>query len=129
MNKPDNVVYNYKTKKYDAYSKEYPTSFSSKSFTVDKIKKFKYEAQNHFISKIEEIKSEYDKLTEQLKWNNMIAESSYNFNPIVGKTYYLYEKNNKKFLSIIEPKEWEMKLVGEFILNTNYVWEKKQNIK
>ena len=59
----------------------------------------------------------------------MMAESSYNFNPIVGKTYYLYEKNNKKFLSIIEPKEWEMKLVGEFILNTNYVWEKKQNIK
>ena len=41
------------------------------------------------------------------------------FQSIVGKTYYLYEKNNKKFLSIIEPKEWEMKLVGEFILNTN----------
>ncbi len=125
MKKPDNVVYNYKTKKYDAYSKKYPTSFSAKSFSVEEIKKFKYEAQNHFISKIEEIKSEYDKLKEQLEWNNMIAESSYNFNPIVGKTYYLYEKNSKKFLSMIKPGEWEMKLVGEFILNTNYVWEKK----
>ena len=63
MNKPDNVVYNYKTKKYDAYSKN-TQPVLAESFTVDKIKKFKYEAQNHFISKIEEIKSEYDKLTE-----------------------------------------------------------------
>lgn len=124
MKKPDSVVYDPKSKKYDANLKEYPTSFNSKNFAADKIKKFKYEAQNHFISKIEEIKKEYNELAEQLRWNNIIAESSYNFNPIVGKTYYLYEKNNNMFLSIIKPEEWKMKFIGKFLLKTNYIWEK-----
>lgn len=124
MKKPDNIVYNYKSNNYDAFSKEYPTSFNSKNFKIEKIKKFKYEAQNHFISKIEEVREEYSKLIEQLKWNEMISEASYNFNPIVGKKYYLYESNNGTFLSIIKPEEWNMKFIGEFILRSNYVWKK-----
>ena len=30
--KADNIVYNYSSKEYDAFSKEYPTSFTSKTF-------------------------------------------------------------------------------------------------
>ena len=37
MKKPDNVIFNEKTQEYDAYKKEYPVSFSSKTFEIDKI--------------------------------------------------------------------------------------------
>ena len=36
--KADNIVYNYSSKEYDAFSKEYPTSFTSKTFRPEKIK-------------------------------------------------------------------------------------------
>tara|TARA_B100000963_G_scaffold332238_1_gene323601 strand:- start:495 stop:890 length:396 start_codon:yes stop_codon:yes gene_type:complete len=126
--KPDNVVFNYNTKEYDSFKKKYPTSFSSKNFTIEKIENLKHESQPYFKKKYSEIKEQFEELVEELKWNELIFNSDYNFNPIIGKKYYLYKKNNKTFLSLIKPEEWDIQCIGGFKLKSNKVWE-KINIK
>ena len=38
----------------------------------------------------------------------MIYNSTYSFEPVVGKIYHLYYGNNgEKFLSLISPNEWD----------------------
>tara|TARA_B000000441_G_C21352535_1_gene128682 strand:+ start:85 stop:465 length:381 start_codon:yes stop_codon:yes gene_type:complete len=124
MKKPDNIVFNYESNKYDAFKKSYPTSFSAKSFNLEKIKNLKLEAQPYFKGRFNELKEQYEKLLIELKWNEEIFNSKINFNPIIGQKYYLYKKKNYKFLSIIKPSEWDMEFIGTFILNSNQSWKK-----
>lgn len=124
MKKPDNIVYNEKTQEYDSYKKSYPTSFSSKNFTIEKIDNLKTNSKPYFKKKYKEIKEQYECLLEELEWNNLILNSKYNFNPIIGKDYYLYETDSKTFLSLIRPNEWKYTCIGKFRLRSNNVWEK-----
>tara|TARA_B100000902_G_scaffold67967_1_gene74106 strand:- start:15803 stop:16180 length:378 start_codon:yes stop_codon:yes gene_type:complete len=124
MKKADNIVYNYNSKTYDAFKKNYPTSFNSKNFEIEKINNLKIEARPYFEKKFLEIRNQYLKMTEKLKWNEIIFNSKCNFNPIIGNTYYLYKKNNEYFLSIIKPKEWNINHQGTFILESNHSWKK-----
>ena len=125
MFKPDNIVYNDSTKEYDAYKKNYPTNFNSKNFTNEIINDLKSEAKPYFLQRLNEIKLEYDLIVEKIKWNEIIFNSDCNFNPVVGKEYYLYEKEDKIFLSLISPNEWKMKYLGTFTLQSNNTWKKK----
>lgn len=122
--KPDNVIYCNKTNEYDAFKKSYPTGFSSKNFSPDKIKKFKSETQHYFRSKLFEIKKDYESLVKEVEWTETIRKSKYNFIPIVGKTYYLYKGKESNFLSIISPKEWKTETLGAYKLNSNNTWTK-----
>ena len=45
----------------------------------------------------------------KLKWNEIIFNAKYSFNPIMGKKYYLYKGKENNFLSIIKPNEWKKK--------------------
>ena len=45
-----------------------------------------------------------------------IYEANMGFKPLVGKTYYLYQKDEKKLLSMISPKEWGKKIPFEKFL-------------
>tara|TARA_B000000565_G_C23559490_1_gene290844 strand:+ start:341 stop:532 length:192 start_codon:yes stop_codon:yes gene_type:complete len=60
----------------------------------------------------------------KLKWNEIIFNAKYSFNPIMGKKYYLYKGKENNFLSIIEPNEWEKNHIGTFRLDSNKTWEK-----
>ena len=51
MKKPDNIVFDYKEEKYDAFKKDYPTSFNSKNFELEEIRDIKLEAQPYFKSR------------------------------------------------------------------------------
>lgn len=125
MKKPDNIVFNYLNNEYDAYKKNYPTSFNSKDFKIEEIKDLKLESIPFFHQKFQEIKSNYEVLMKKLEWNQIIFNSKCNFNPIIGEKYHLYVDNdNNEFLSIINPQEWRMKYLGTFILKTNNTWEK-----
>ena len=125
MKKPDNVVFNNKTNEYDAFKKNYPTSFNSKNFNLEELKDIKNISKPYFLTKLNEIKNNYNKIVEKLNWNQRIFNSKYNFKPIIGKKYYLYtNKKNEDFLSLINPNEWQKKFVGTFVLDTNNVWEK-----
>ena len=124
MKKPDNIVFNTATKEYDSYKKEYPTSFNSKNFSTEKVARISLGSQPYFKKKLIEIKEQYDILTEELKWNEIIYNSTYNFNPLIGEEYYLYKSKKKQFLSLIKPNEWTLSCIGKFRLRSNNVWEK-----
>ena len=124
MKKPDNIIFDTKTESYDAFKKRYPTSFSSKNFSVEKIHDIKIEAQPYFKQRFSEIKTQYQELMDKLEWTNIIYNSNYNFNPIVGEKYYLYKNEKNNFLSIITPSEWNMNYLGTFVLCSNYTWKK-----
>jgi len=123
---PDNIVYNYETGEFDAHKKEYPTTVGSQKFEpilVDKSDGLK--ANKYFKSRLDEIRDEYKKLVEEYNWTSLVYGSTYNFQPILGEPYYLYQNKNKSlFLSLIEPTQWEMKYLGTFKLLNSGKWEK-----
>lgn len=123
---PDKIVFNEKSGKFDANTKHYPTTVGSQSFepiVVDKSEGIK--ADKYFGSRLEELKREYESLVKEYDYTKLVYSSEYNFQPILGETYHLYEKeNNTYFLSIIDPNQWDKKFVGSFRLLNNGVWEK-----
>ena len=121
---PDNVVFN--DGKFDANTKNYPTTISAPSFapiSIDRSDSIK--ADKYFSSRLNELKSEYENLVDEYKWSDIIYNALYNFQPILGEPYYLYlNDDDKHFLSIIEPNEWDQIFVGTFKLLNNGKWEK-----
>ncbi|MDC1492057.1 DUF2452 domain-containing protein [Flavobacteriaceae bacterium] len=126
---PDSIVYNNGTNKFDANIKEYPTSVSAPKFApinIDKSDSLK--ADKYFDSRLNEIKSEYENLVDEYKWNNIIYNSLYNFQPLLGEAYHLYlNKHNEHFLSLIKPNEWTQIYIGTFILLNNGKWKKESS--
>jgi len=123
---PDNIVYNYETGEFDASKKEYPTSVSAQKFEPIKVDKGdSLKANKYFESRLNEIKDEYKKLVKEYNWTSLVYESTYNFQPILGELYYLYQNKGKNlFLSLIEPSQWNMDYLGTFKLLNNGKWEK-----
>ena len=78
-----------------------------------------------FTKKYDEIKEEFVNLIDEVKWNEFIYSATYNFIPVMGETYYLYEKKDgSPFLSLIAPSEWNMKFLGATRLESNNKWIK-----
>ncbi len=123
---PDNIVYNYETGEFDAKNKAYPTSVGGQKFEPLKVDKSSaVDANHYFESRLNELKGEYKKLVDEYNWTSLVYASTYNFQPIVGKSYHLYEGKDKKiFLSLIEPELWKQKYIGTFKLINNGKWEK-----
>jgi hypothetical protein len=80
--------------------------------------------KNHFQTKFEEIKAEYQKLLDQVCINDLLYKSRYSFVPLVGKTYYLYKVAEEDYiLSLIEPDRWsKYEFIGAFKFSSNDVW-------
>lgn len=85
---------------------------------------------NHYLeSRYNEIKEEYRKLIEMFEWNELVYKSQYNFVPIKGHTYYLYQKeDNRLFLSLIEPENWDQIFLGAFKLDSDDKWIKVETV-
>ena len=82
-------------------------------------------ANKVFTKKYDEIKEEFVNLIDEVKWNEFIYSATYNFIPVLGETYYVYEKNDGSlFLSLISPTEWNMKCLGATRLESNNKWIK-----
>ncbi len=85
------------------------------------------QVKKYFNEKILELKRDYNKLVDDFKWNKIIFESEITFVPVIGKTYYLYKKENgKKFMSLIEPGSWsksiKIKFIGSFMQDSRQKW-------
>ena len=126
--KPDLVVWD-ENKGY--YSKEltYGSNIGAPSIHLEDVGGWKQiQAQNAnkiFTKKYEEIKDEFKKLVDEVSWNEFVYSASYNFVPVIGETYYLYERDNGSiFLSLIKPDEWGMKCLGATRLESNNKWIK-----
>ncbi len=119
-------MYNYETEEFDAKKKAYPTSVAGQKFEPLKVDKGSAADANHYFeSRLNELRGEYKKLVDEYNWTSLVYASTYNFQPIVGKSYHLYEGKDKKiFLSLIEPELWKQKYIGTFKLMNNGKWEK-----
>ena len=127
--KPDLVVFDKETQQYDAAIKPYGTSASSpvikplntatwRNDGVDRVNK-------QFKSKFDELKKEYEAMMEQFEYNDLVYNAKFNFEPIIGEVYYLYnDKNEESFLSIIQPDQCNFKYLGSFRLNSQKMLEK-----
>ncbi len=127
--KPDNVVFNTETQKYDAYLKPYATSVGAPVITATDTIAWKNRSINKLNHKVKtrfkEIKEQYDHLMQEFEDNRLINEAKFTFEPIIGQHYHLYmRENGDNFLSIIAPNECNFNSIGSFYLNADQIWEK-----
>lgn len=118
----------------DRRLKSYPTEIGSQKFSPDDIQLFKIEKtsklKHHFSSKFSELQSEYKKLIEEININERLYLAKHSFEPIPGKSYHLYIKENgEEFLSLISPKEWgdRFEYVGTFEFLSDGRWVQSES--
>ena len=124
---PDNIVWDEENEKFNANILPYASNISGPKIDIVDIDTFKqkgtYKVQKIFSSEFEELVERYNKLVDEVKLNEMVYESDYSFEPIVGDIYHLYYgKNGKKFLSLISPQEWDKEYIVSVRLNSDYKW-------
>jgi hypothetical protein len=81
---------------------------------------------HYFVERYEELQREYQLLVDSYELNRLVYNSQINFEPILGQTYYLYEKSSThRFLSLISPHHtfWSGFLCA-VRLTTSYTWER-----
>lgn len=127
--RPDNVVYNEESGTYDASLKPYGTNVGAPSITTTDTSAWKIRSVsklNHRVqAKFLELKTEYDKMMEQFEYNETIHSAQFNFEPIIGQIYHLYQKDSgTHFLSLIPPEQCSWNFTGSFYLNAEMIWEK-----
>lgn len=127
--KPDNVVYNPETQKYDAGLRPYATSVGAPFIKASETGTWRNRGIDKVNKKVRtkylELKAEYDKMMEELEYNKLIYNARFNFEPLIGSIYHLYRRENgETFLSIIAPNECNFKALGSFYLNSEQLWEK-----
>ena len=81
---------------------------------------------NHqFKTRFEELKEQYKQLIEEIDWNDLVYNSKYSFEPVIGEVYYLYYNIKEEvFLSLISPSEWNKSCIGAFKLGSDQKWIK-----
>ena len=127
--KPDNVVFNTETQKYDASLKPYATSVGAPVITTTDTIAWKNRSINKINHKVEakylELKAEYNKMIQEYEYNKLIFDAKFTFEPIIGQVYHLYKRQNGElFLSIIAPEECSFNGMGSFYLNVDQIWDK-----
>ena len=127
--KPDNVVFNTETHRYDAALKPYATSVGAPVITIEDTNAWKNRSISKINHKVEakylELKNEFEKMLAEFEYNKLIFDSKFSFEPIIGEIYHLYKrKNGESFLSIIAPEQCRFDPMGSFYLNADQIWEK-----
>jgi hypothetical protein len=130
---PDNVVFS-EERGYYANVLPYGSNIGSPKIEPLNLTPWKSDGvkrvNEQFYSKFSELKREYDLLMEELKWNELIYNSTFNFEPQIGSIYHLYNINGEVKLSIIQPNEWGVKwkdkieFIGSFQLSSDKKWIK-----
>ncbi len=72
---------------------------------------------------------EVDQISVELFTSLFILQSDFKFRPVPGKTYTLYQKNDRFWLSLVAPNQWDAtvsgKVVGECELHRDMTWTLK----
>ena len=126
--KPDNIVWD-EEKGYNAGLLPYGTSVSAPAILHDDVATWKIRgvsmANHQFSAKYNELKEEYKKLIEEYKWNDLVYNATYSFEPVIGEIYDLYSRDSGElFLSLIDPTQWKMNYVASFRLESTQKWIK-----
>ena len=126
---PDNVAWDDQEERWVANILPYASNVGApviKPENIDSWRKRGVTKVNHHLeTKFLELKDKYSKLVEEFKWNDLVYNAKFNFEPIIGETYYLYTGSNEEnFLSLISPNEWDKECLGSFYLDTEQKWVK-----
>ncbi|MAJ45437.1 MAG: GTP-binding protein [Candidatus Marinimicrobia bacterium] len=78
----------------------------------------------YFNERYEEVKDNYLKLIKEYELNKLVYNAKFEFIPIIGKIYYLYESKPQNFLSLIDPNQWNQNFIGAFKLVSENRWKK-----
>jgi hypothetical protein len=124
--KPDNVVFS-KENGYNASMLPYATSVSAPVIKTDDVVAWKnrgiHNVNKEIAGKFDELKLQYQKLMEEYQLNEIVYNSKFAFEPVIGEIYHLYlNKNGEHFLSLISPNEWNKEHVATFKLNSDKKW-------
>lgn len=130
--KPDMVVYDEEKQQYNAAFLPYATSFSAPQIKAPNNGSWKnsqiYKANKHLRAKYESLKKEYEVLMQVLEYNELITNSKFSFEPLIGEIYHLYNnRDSQPFLSIINPDTCNFEYLGSFRLTSDYLWEKVED--
>ncbi|MEK9769550.1 MAG: DUF2452 domain-containing protein [Betaproteobacteria bacterium] len=83
---------------------------------------------NYFSTKYDRLMKEWEDLITEYWWNKAVYESSMGFKPVIGKTYYLYQRewDGQVWLSLLAPQEsgWTERFIGGFQLTPEHSWKK-----
>ena len=131
--KPDTVVFNETTKKYDASLKSYATSVGAPVITTTDTIAWKNRSINKVNHKVAatylELQASYNKMMQEYEYNKLIFSAKFNFEPIIGEVYHLYKRDTDDlFLSIIAPNQCNFDSLGSFYLNADQIWEKTEDL-
>ena len=75
--KPDYIVFNEKSKKYDASIRKFPTNLSAPNFTTLKVNKtIPFECRDYFETRSLEINKEIERLVNECASTPILKESS-----------------------------------------------------
>lgn len=127
--KPDNVVFDEKTQKYNGALLPYASGVAAPKIEPPDISSWKntniISANNQFKARYEAIQQQYQEMLDQFEYNNLIYSAKYSFEPITGKIYHLYRtKEETVFLSLISPAECTFDYVASFKLGPDKIWKK-----
>jgi hypothetical protein len=126
--KPDLVVWD-EEKGYYQRELTYGSNHGAPAIKLDNVTGWKdsqiHSVNKQFKTKYEELKEEFRKLVDEVNYNELVYSAKYSFIPVVGETYYLYEKEDgTTFMSLISPNQWNQKHIGTFKLDSTYKWVK-----
>lgn len=126
---PDNVAWDEDEQRWVANILPYASNVGAPVIKPENIDSWRQRGVNkvnhHLETKFLELKEEYLNLVEEFKWNDLIYNATFNFEPIVGEIYHLYiRSNNKNFLSLIPPNQWDKECLGSFQLTVEQKWIK-----
>lgn len=110
----------------------YGTNVSAPAFTVPDVQGYKKaqaaEASHRFHQRYAELETAMQELMTQAQYNDRLINANIAFKPIIGRIYYLYNKKEKDFISMISPEEWgktymaNQKFVGAYKILADNVW-------
>ena len=83
----------------------------------------KNKLHSYAAAKMEDLKNQYDETIRLWEWNDYVDSFDIGFEPVAGKTYYLYE-GVKNFVSILTPEEFKRKSLGAAKLSADGYWVK-----
>ena len=125
---PDLVAYD---EERGYYSRElaYGSNIGAPAIKVDNVRGWKQNQANkvnkQFQKKYGELREEFQKLVDEVNWNEVVYSSHYSFQPNIGEIYHLYmRKDNSMFLSLIHPSTWNQDFIGSFQLDSTEKWIK-----
>ena len=89
------------------------TSFKSRGVT---------KVQKALKQQLKELHEQYTRIVDEFNWNKLVYEAQFNFEPVLGETYHVYQIGDEFRLTLIGPSEWSHKFIGSFRLDSDGRW-------